>query len=472
MKKRPICSTCGSEIKFNNRFDKPYGDFCSLKCINTNKGEMIKRQKKTFNHKYGIDFYPEHKDFVKKQKETKLRKYGDENYNNHKKSQQTKLKRYGDKHYNNHDEYKITCQRKYNVDNYSKSNSYKNKIKYEFESKYPEINFIDIGKLMVTIKCDLCGDEFNITKQLLYERYKRNHIICTSCNSIGQANKSGYEDELSKFLDELQINHTTSNRSILDNKKELDVFIPDNNLAIEFNGLYWHNELFVTPDYHLNKTIECQEKGIHLIHIFEDEWLYKKNIVKSIIKNKLNKIKKTLYARKCIIKEIDSDTSKLFLNENHIQGKVNSKVKLGLFYDDNLVSVMTFSKGRVIMGGKKNEWELNRFCNLLNTNVIGGAGKLFSYFLKTYKPEKVISYSDIRIFDGGMYNKLGFIKKSQSPPNYWYVINNNRYYRFNFRKSVLIKEGYPKDKTEKEIMFDRKIYRIYDCGNVRWEHNT
>ena len=132
---------------------------------------------------------------------------------------------------------------------------------------------------------------------------------------------------------------------------------------------------------------------------------------------------------------------------------------------------MTFSKGRIIMGGKSNEWELTRFCNKIDTNVIGSASKLFSYFIKNYNPQKVVSYSDLRIFGGGMYNKLGFKEISQSKPNYWYVINGLRYHRFNFRKSILVKEGYNKNKTEKEIMFDRKIYRIYDCGHIRWEYN-
>jgi hypothetical protein len=146
-------------------------------------------------------------------------------------------------------------------------------------------------------------------------------------------------------------------------------------------------------------------------------------------------------------------------------------VRLGLFYNNELVSLMTFSKGRVIMGGKEDEWELNRFVNKINTNVIGASSKLFKYFLKKYIPKRVVSYSDIRLFNGKMYDSLGFVKISQSRPNYWYVINGLRYYRFNFRKSILVKEGFDKSKSEREIMFERKIYRIYDCGHIRWEYN-
>lgn len=470
LNERPKCITCGSEIKFRNRFDKPYGEFCSLKCINENKEEMIKRQKKTFNQKYNIDFYPQHKDFIIKRKKTKLRKYGDENYSNIEQSKKTRLKKYGNENYNNWDQYKVTCNRKYGVDNYSNSNNYRNQIIKKYKLLYPNLNFANIGKMLVTIICDKCGKESELTKQLLYERNKRNYIICTHCNPIGQSNRSGNESEISEFLKSLNINHKCSDKKIL-NKQELDIFIPDYNLAIEFNGVYWHNELFLSSDYHLKKTINCIEKNIELIHIFEDEWKYKKEIVKSIIKNKLKKTENSIFGRKCVIKEINSASCKLFLNENHIQGNVNSKIRIGLFYNDELISVMTFSKGRILMGGKNSEWELTRFCNKIDTNVIGGANKLLNYFLKTYLPIKIISYSDIRLFSGNMYEMLGFKRISQSSPNYWYVINGLRYYRFNFRKSILVKEGFDKNKTEREIMFDRKIYRIYDCGHIRWEYN-
>jgi hypothetical protein len=467
---RPKCITCGKEIKFRNRFDKPYGEFCSLKCINSNKEEMSNRQSRTFQKKYNVDFYPQYKDFITKQRKTKLDRYGDENYNNLEKAKETKKEKYGNENYINSEGYKMTCTRKYGVDNYSKSNNYQNKIIKSFKSLYPNINFVTVGKLMVIIKCNKCGKESEITKQLLYERNKRNYVICTHCNPIGQSNRSGNESEISKFLKSIDINHKCSYKKIL-NKQELDIFIPDHNLAIEFDGIYWHNELFLPSDYHLKKTVECQEKNIELIHIFEDEWTNKKEIVKSIIKNRLQKTKQSFFARKCEIKEITSDVCKNFLNENHIQGNVNSKVRIGLHYQNDLVSVMTFSKGRILMGGKNNEWELTRFSNRINTNVVGAAGRLFKYFIKKYSPTRVVSYSDIRLFNGGMYENLKFKRVSQSKPNYWYVINGIRYHRFNFRKSVLVKEGFDRNKTEKEIMFERKIYRIYDCGHIRWEYN-
>jgi hypothetical protein len=466
---RPKCVTCGLELKFRNRFDNPYGEFCSLNCINGNKLEMVKRQKETFQKKYGVDFYPQHKDFITKQKKTKLINYGNENYNNLEKSQKTRIKKYGDKNYNNIEKNKKTCLDRYGNENYSKTNNYKNKIIQSFKELYPDINFIDIKKESVSILCPICNEVFESSKQLLYERHKRNYIICTKCNPIGSSNRSGYENEICEFLNDFNIDYET-NKKIPNKKTEMDIFLPKFNIGIEVNGVYWHNELFKTKNYHLQKTIDCEENEIKLIHIFEDEWLYKKEIVKSILTGKFGLIKNKIYGRHCVVKEITSKVSTKFLNDNHIQGNVNSKVKLGLFKDETLVSVMTFSKGRIIMGGKETEWELNRFCNLLNHNVIGGASKLLKYFVKTYQPNKIVSYSDIRVFDGGMYNKLGFKKISQSKPNYWYVVNDLRKHRFGYRKSILVKEGFDKNMTEQEIMFNREIYRIYDCGNIRWEY--
>lgn len=466
---RPKCVTCSSEIPFRGRFDKPYGEFCSLDCFNGNNQEMIKRQKKTFNDKYGIDFYPQHSEFIKKQRQTKEVRYGNQNFNNVSKMKNTKMIKYGDENFNNLDKYIETCLTKYGSTNYFSSDNYKNIVEDNFRKIYAKLNIKNIDDGVVRIYCDKCDKNYEITKQLLYERYKINNETCTNCNPIGQQSKSFYELEISDFLTELNITHKTSVRNII--KKELDIFIPDKKLAIEFNGLYWHNELFVDDKYHLNKTNDCKEKGVSLIHIFEDEWVYKKDIVKSIIKGRLNLIEKRIFARKCVIKEVKSKESKQFLDNNHIQGNVNSKVRLGLYFENELISLMTFSKGRVIMGGNKNEWELTRFCNRIDTIVVGAASKLFNFFINNYQYEKIISYSDIRLFDGGLYEKLNFNKISQSKPNYWYVKNGLRYYRFNFRKSQLTKEGFDSNKTEKEIMFERKIYRIYDCGNIRWEHH-
>ena len=465
LKERPKCQTCGKDIDFRERFDKPYGDFCSLDCINTNKDEMINRVKKTFNKKYGIDYYPQHESFAQKVKDTKFLHYGDENFTNPEKGIQTRIKKYGDN--NNYKKYIQTCLDKYGVRNYALSNKYRKTVNDKYANTYPDLDFKEINKFDVKLHCENCNQEFVINKQLLYERSKVNHVICINCNKIGHSSISSLETQINDYIKSLGVETIQAYR--VKGNKEIDIFLPEFNIGIEMNGLYWHNELFAKNDKHINKTNFFKELGIDIIHIFEDEWNYKKEIVKSILSNRHNMNINKRYARKCKIVELTNKDVKTFYNENHIQGAVSSKINIGLMYDDILVSVMSFAKGRIIMSGNQDEWELTRFCNKTFTNIVGGASRLFKFFLEKYKPIKIISYSDIRYFDGSLYEKLGFKEKSKSKPNYSYVINDKRHYRFNFRKSILVKQGFDPNKTEKEIMFERKMYRIYDCGNIRWE---
>ena len=132
---------------------------------------------------------------------------------------------------------------------------------------------------------------------------------------------------------------------------------------------------------------------------------------------------------------------------------------------------MTFGVPRINMRGKKEDgcYELVRFCNKLDINVIGGASKLFKHFIEVNNPNEIVSYSDKRWSLGNLYYVLGFVHDHDSRPNYFYVNNMERLNRFGFRKSVLVNEGYDKGKTEHEIMIERGIYRIYDCGTMVWK---
>jgi len=243
-------------------------------------------------------------------------------------------------------------------------------------------------------------------------------------------------------------------------------------LAFEFNGVWWHNELNKEDNYHLNKTELCEKQGIELIQIWEDDWLYKQSIVKSMILNKLDKIENKIYATKCEIKEIvDNSLVKNFLDKNDTHGFIDSKIKIGLFYNNELISLIIFGNHRDEMNKKEineGEYELLRFCNKLDTNVMGGELKLFEYFIKNYNPNKIIAYTDRSFSQGKLYEILGFNFINKTEPNYYYVINGIRKNKLNYRKDTLIKEGFDPNKTEHEIMLDRKIYRIYDSGNLKY----
>lgn len=273
------------------------------------------------------------------------------------------------------------------------------------------------------------------------------------------SNISGKEIELLNFIKDNYDGEIITNSKRIIKPYELDIYLPEFKLAFEFNGLYWHSEIYKEKTYHKMKFDLCKDKNIQLIQIYEDEWLYNKEIVKSMILNKINKITNKIFARKCTIKElIDHKTPKEFLDKNHIQGSVGSTVKIGLYYNEEMVSLMTFIK-------RKNDYELNRFCNKINTNIIGGASKLLKYFMNNYTYENIISFSANDYSNGNLYNILGFNEEKHILPDYSYIIKDKRYHKFNFRKS---KFDDINNLTEREYMFNKKIYRIYDSGKIRW----
>jgi hypothetical protein len=319
----------------------------------------------------------------------------------------------------------------------------------------------------------------NKTYNTNLERYGvKTTLQSKECNPLFYTSTSNKEINLLNFIKE---NYNgviiASDRNTLDGL-ELDIYLPDEKLAIEFNGLYWHNDINKTDrNYHLNKTKKCEKEGIDLIHIFEDEYIYQLDVIKSIILNKLHLTKNKIYGRKTILKEIETKDAKDFLNKNHIQGYTSSSVKIGLYYKDELVSVMLFSKksvgGRISFDG----YELSRFANKLNTNVIGGANKILKYFEKKYKPKEIRSYADRRWFNGKIYKIMGFEQTHINPVSYWYVIGDKRKHKSLFTKQKIEKQGFDiNGKTANQIMKERKIYRIYDCGTIsfskKYEHTN
>ena len=323
------------------------------------------------------------------------------------------------------------------------------------EGKYTLLSDYISSNCKVKLKCNDCGR--------IFEKEANSFLQHNGC-PYHNCNSSYKEKELFSFIKSMCNDAINNDRKTLDGY-ELDVLVPSKQIAFEFDGIFWHNENNKPNDYHLNKTIICNNKGVRLIHIFEDEWINKKNIWKSMITNILGFTKNKIYGRACTIDTVDSNTAVKFLNDNHLQGWCPSSIKLGLYNKGQLVSLMTFGKSRHFIGSGKYEWELLRFCNKLDTTVIGGASKLFSYFIRNYKPTSIVSYSDRRWSEGDMYNKLGFTFSHYSKPNYFYVINNVRKNRFNFRKKILVeKYNCPLEMSERDFCKGKKWYRIYDCG--------
>ena len=210
------------------------------------------------------------------------------------------------------------------------------------------------------------------------------------------------------------------------------------------------------------------ENNYILISIFEDEWLLKKDIVKERLKHILgvSSLKQKINARQCKIKEITTDIKNSFLDIYHIQGRDSSVIKLGAFYNDELISIMTFSHGNISKGSRTNDkiWELNRFCNNYNYHIPGIASKLLTYFERNYEWEEIFSYADRRWSNGNVYFKLGFELSHITTPNYWYVKGIGRIHRFSLRK----KEDEPKELTEAVLRAAEGYTRIWDCGNLKF----
>jgi hypothetical protein len=255
---------------------------------------------------------------------------------------------------------------------------------------------------------------------------------------------------------------------------ELDIYIPHKRLAIEYCGLYWHSELQGKHKmYHKHKMQNCESQGIRLITIFEDEWILNPNLVRSRLAVILGRAIHKLHARKCMVKQIDCALARDFCRINHIQGAGSASAAIGLYYEDMLVSVATFSKPNISKGAKKsqvNHWELNRLCSLADHVVRGAANKLFAHFVKTHDPDQVITYCDLRWNTGDVYSHMGFIQHSVGFPNYWYIQlpQIKRMHRFGLRKNA---QDDP-TLTEWENRKLQRFNRIWDCGHSKWVWNN
>lgn len=432
----------------------------------TQTPQIKEKVKNTCLERYGVCCSLNSESSVKKTKNTCLERYGVEHV-----SQSTMVK----------EKIKNTCLERYGystnlITPESREKILINTIK-RYKENHPEVldHYYKDGQWFSLCSCqnkycNKCDEKiFEIPSDLLNTRKYQGAEICTKLLPIGEYKNKNTTIELfiKNILDFYNIEYLCNDRSVLDGK-EIDIYIPSKKIAIECNGTYWHCDKTTDKKYHYDKYINCLNKGIQLITIWEDQIINYPEIVKSIILSKLNIYDRKIYGRKCIIKELYNNDYKNFTINNHLQGHIPSSVKIGLFYEDELVSVMSFGKKRISLGNKKSDgWEMYRFCNKLNTQVIGGASKLMNYFINKYHPETIESFSSNDISNGMLYNKLGFTQQSINI-SYWYIKNNFRYHRYKFTKSNLVKMGYDSSKTEFEIMDELKYFRIYDSGQTKY----
>lgn len=485
------CLNCGDEFTCRKSRNKI---LCSSKCqIEWNKksDKQYVNTKKAIKEKYGVENVFQ-LDYIKdKIRNTNLERYGVDNPGKseicREKGKKTNLLKYGvDSPFKSEivkNKIIVTNRERYGVDYglshpdiRKKGSSTISKNTFIYLSKH-YIDTINIEILKYNgpqtnniVKCLSCGNVFETTQigRNLYPNCKKCHP---------PRNDNNLTKKFETILSEIKINNYIQNDKFLLYPKEVDYVFENEKICVELNGNYWHSVIGGNKDrnYHIGKTTNLHNKKYKLIHIFEDEMINKFEIVKSRIYSIFNKTPNKIFARNCEIREIDNNVKETFLIKNHIQGNCVDKIRIGLYNKNELVCLMTFGK-RKINGSKNSEWELLRFCNILYTTVIGGFSKLLKYFIKNYNPIKIITYADIRWsgYDPNktVYLKNGFKFNGYSPPNYWYMdISHrfNRIHRFNFTKSKLIKEGFDPNKTEWEIMQEKKYDKIWDCGSMKFE---
>lgn len=445
---RKVCM-CGKPQKFLS-IEKGYQKYCSAACANKNSIALIK---KTKMEKYGDPNFNNKVKF----KETILGKTDEEKTQILERRRRTKLERYGNPNFTNTG--KISESKKKTTIEQANSRIQSHGVRVL--SVNPDFSY--------QIACEKCGEENVVLNSRMNERIRKGQDPCIKCNNIYNG-VSEDESNLADFIESLGllgVKIIKGGRKILGGS-EIDIFLPEFNLGIEFNGLYWHSEMRVSKGYHLDKSEKALEKGIKMIHIWEDDWENKKPIVLSRLKQILGKSETNVFARKCSVRELSFSESKSFLVENHIQGFCPAQISIGLFYRENLVSVATFGR-RKISGSSGNE--LLRFCNKVGHNIPGGFSKLFNYYIKKYNPESVLTFAD-RAWTSSpdnFYTRNGFEFIGSTEPNYWYIVGKERKHRFAFRKDRLVKEGFDSNQTERQIMSERGILRIYDCGQYKYE---
>ena len=446
------------------------------------------KSKETCIDRYGVEHYAQSEDWKQKTKETVQQQYGVDNIAQSQyykdnlekyqtKSHRTNVERYGAKYYTQSDDYKSKKQEhlekiketnleRYGVERYQESEEYKNKLVNSFKQRLVDDGYSDLGYKYVSYKgnrehelyCPHCHNNFVINHDDQYYYRNKNHQeICTSCNPI-QKGYSVAEKDLLSYVSSIYSGTIIENDRSAITPYELDIYLPDLCLAIEFNGLYWHSDEQKPNNYHRMKSDLCKEKDIHLIHVFEDDWVNKQSIIKSVISNFVNNtINRRIYARKCEIRAISDKTLiNNFLVSNHLLGRTTFiSYCAGLYYNDELVSLITMH----LLKKAERKWELNRYAIKNGVTIIGGAERLLKHIIQTIDYSSIITYNDNSIFRGLVYKRLGFQYVRTNAPNYMFIQGDclERFPKQTIRKWNV---GYSRE-MEQQL----GLHRVYNAGN-------
>lgn len=478
VKKPPTCKECDSDVKFKS-IGKGYNQFCSKKCINLYAARDKERHRK-ISKSLKCDYHKEFSD-IKAEIESNGPYFIIKNFCSHGdlKIHRNKLREKYSKNldlclhctrekYDNYvlsdDEIKRNRnlsqnipisnlgQKKFMVENYP--------LLYSEIIKYPADDF-SIQSYMYRnkiTKIPICQND-NCNDEVLFNPSMMKFNSFCSKHGNTSLKESKVRDYVNLFEKSIKYR---------DAQYEIDIYIPSKKIGFEFNGLYYHSDEFRDSLYHKNKYEYFKKKGIKIINIWEDDWDFKRDIVKSIIKNSLGRSEK-IYARKCEIGYPSKKESRDFFLKNHIQGYAPSSYNIGLYYKGNLVSLMSFGQRKI---SSKTSFELLRYSSILGISVIGGPSKIFKAFLKNMddkgiNPKEILSYANLEYFSGQMYTSLGFNFEGYTPPTYWWA-KEKRMHRSNFMKHKLVEMGHDPNLTADTIIRKMGYRKIYGIGNKKF----
>lgn len=523
------CDYCKKEFKRDKKVRKKLNsiidkDSCGTKSCTSQKrkeislklygteysaqNKLVKEKiKKTFVDKYGTESYLQSEKFKQKRKEKILNKFGTLDLINSEKALKSIELKYGTKNaiknetikekrrLNNRKKYGVnnpmqldkckqkkqdTSLTKYGFDNYRKTQECADKIKSTSLSKYGTEHPWQVLEIRDKIR-RTCLSRYGFenpsqnetikikTKQTCIERYGVPNPLCLQTNRIYGKEQSSIAEWFAQYGITM-----TSNYDIL-NGKEIDLYNKNHQIAVEYNGLFWHTEDSPQPRercYHYDKYLKCCEKNIRLITIFSDEWTCRNQQCKNFLKSIVGIFDKKYFARKCLIKPISKIDCQNFCEQHHIQGKNNNLVvcAFGLFHEEKLLGVMSLGRHH----RNSTQCVLDRLCFADGVQVVGGASRLFAACLawaKDNKIKEIISWSDNRWSVGSVYRKLGFVLAEELKPDYSYVDLKRPHRRISKQSQQKKKTGCPQGMTELEWANQRGLSRIWDCGKKRWLYN-
>lgn len=437
---------------------------CAHYGIKKDSAQRYEIIKHSVQEKYGVTSTLQLKEVKEKSQNSLLKKYGTTNVMSlsqfKDKSKETMLDRYGATNYTQTENY----QRKTRATNLAKSGA---PYQQQANIRHLDIwlNKSNFEKFLRSFEerptIANVSDYFGLKDQTAV--YDKIHEWRLEDLVRWKPARSRYEDEIVSFLGSLGVKDLLLNERKLLDGKEIDIYSPEYKTGIEFNGDYWHSDIYYCDHNgrstaHQEKSLLAEKRGIFLFHIFEHEWddLIEQENIKNRLRTLFVKNEIRIGARKTQIIELSKDQKKEFLNQNHIQGNDHSTKQYGLIYRGELVACMTFVHPK----NDKYTWELSRFCNKHGCVVQGGASKLFKYFVTTLKSgDTVSSYNDITKTKGDLYKILGFKCVSVNQPNYVWI---------NFQTGDIRTRYQEQAGGEVKRMHDQGYHRVCDCGTKTW----